>query len=479
MGFAHHCWISLFVLWILVLAFPISCLDVYSHERSLVVGESSKLRISPSLQVIESPGSKPGTSVLCERVHIHGLSRFKNLKKFSHSLKLTLKHSSLGLRRPNVEVCFHRNASLAIGMCSQSKWEKVDKNSWVRAMSPFDHKILDIRAAGSLSETIELSIEEGFFVYRVIFLIVGIIMLSVASPLSKSLAFYYTSSMAIGIILVILVVLFQGMKLLPTGRSNSIAIFMYSSVVGIGSFFLRYVPRLLHSVLEEIGISEDMYYPLGIFLVAFFILVGAWMGFWAVKQLVLTPDGLVDSSTSYFVTWSIRILAVFLILQSSLDPLLAVEALIFGIMLSSISRKIFRFKVWRRLLKKFVRTIKNIQMGSDVPNASLFGNSPDEYVLKAPDNRRYSRRSTLASSSLKDSDDFPSAFHATPERRKISKEAWEKFTRDSTEKAVGELVTSPDFSRWVGANAERITVTPNATRSSSKQRRKWWLLWLK
>ncbi|WCJ31438.1 hypothetical protein M5689_012933 [Euphorbia peplus] len=470
---SHHGMISMLMLWmILLLAFSVSSMDVSSsHERSLVVGESTKLLLSPSFRVVDSPGTKPGSSLLCQRVHVRGLSRFTNLKKFSHSLKLTLNTSTV----PKVAVCFHRNASLAIGMCSQGKWEKVDNNLWVQAMSPFDHKILDIRAPASLSQTLQLSVEEEFFLYRVIFLVIGIVFLSVASTWSKSLAFYYTSSMAIGIILVILVVLFQGMKLLPTGRSNSIAIFMYSSLIGIGSFLLRYVPRLLYSVLEELGISKDMYYPLGILLLGFVVLVGAWMGFWVAKKLVLTEDGSVDTSTSIFVAWSIRILAVFFILQSSLDPLLALEALILGIMLSVISKKVFRLKLWRRLLKRFVRSIKNIQMESDFPNASVFLNSHDEYVLRAP-----TRRATLASSSssLKESDIFPSAFHATPERRKISKEALEKFTRDSTEKALKELVNSPDFGKWASANVERISVAPKATNSSSKPRRKW-LLWFK
>lgn len=79
---------------------------------------------------------------------------------------------------------------------------------------------------------------------------------------------------------------------------------------------------------------------------------------------------------------------------------------------------------------------------------------------------------------LSDSDMYPSTFHSTPERREFSKASWEKFTRDSTQKAVKELVASPDFSQWVAANAERITVTPNSTSTSSQPlpRRKW-LLW--
>lgn len=59
-------------------------------------------------------------------------------------------------------LCFlFRNGSLGVGMCSPSRWEKVPKGLWVQSMSPFDHKILDIRATRSFSEVLEVSIEEG------------------------------------------------------------------------------------------------------------------------------------------------------------------------------------------------------------------------------------------------------------------------------------------------------------------------------
>lgn len=46
-------------------------------------------------------------------------------------------------------------------MCPQGQWEKVAKGSWVRSMSPFDHKLLDIRTVGSTLENFEVSAEEG------------------------------------------------------------------------------------------------------------------------------------------------------------------------------------------------------------------------------------------------------------------------------------------------------------------------------
>jgi hypothetical protein len=51
------------------------------------------------------------------------------------------------------------------------------------------------------------------------------------------------------------------MKLLPTGRKSSLAIFVYSSLVGMTTYFLHYLSGLLRSVLVEIGIAEDMHNP--------------------------------------------------------------------------------------------------------------------------------------------------------------------------------------------------------------------------
>lgn len=68
---------------------------------------------------------------------------------------------------------------------------------------------------------------------------------------------------------------------------------------------------------------------------------------------------------------------------------------------------------------------------------------------------------------------YLSSFHVTPERRKFSKQGWEKFTKDSTEKALEELVSSPGFGKWLYRNADRVSVSPNSGRA--EQQRKWFL----
>lgn len=49
-------------------------------------------------------------------------------------------------------------------MCPQGKWEKVSNGLWAKSMSPFNHKLLDIRMTSSSTQTLEVSIEEGIFV---------------------------------------------------------------------------------------------------------------------------------------------------------------------------------------------------------------------------------------------------------------------------------------------------------------------------
>lgn len=153
-----------------------------------VVGETGAIQVNPSLEVKGSPGLKPERTSLCERVRINGLQRFKHMDKYAHSLKLILNASTSSGKASNFDVCFHRlnslssiflllitilcmdslnvslicrNLSRAIGMCPPSRWEKVSKGSWVQTMSPFDHKVLDVRSISSAKVTLELSAVEG------------------------------------------------------------------------------------------------------------------------------------------------------------------------------------------------------------------------------------------------------------------------------------------------------------------------------
>ena len=80
-------------------------------------------------------------------------------------------------------------------------------------------------------------------------------------------------------------------------------------------------------------------------LLASVCLNGTWLDIWVDHKFIHYEDGIVDKSITLFITWFIRILATFLILHCSLDPLLAIGVLICGMMASSQLIKILKAHV--------------------------------------------------------------------------------------------------------------------------------------
>ncbi|EXB53385.1 hypothetical protein L484_016270 [Morus notabilis] len=423
MASAKQVLISTRLLFLLLLCLPFSSSTAPpSDQHSLVVAPSAKLQLSHGgVQVKTCPNSKPGISMVCERVRIYGLSRIQNLWKFSHSVKIKVSVTNSTGHLPKAGVCFHRNMSLGLGMCPKNKWENVSNGSWARSASPFGHKVLDIRAASSSLESFEVSIEEAQYV----------------------------------------------------------AIYQ----VGLVSFLFYYFPGIWHSILTEAGISEEMYYALVVFLVVFLILAGGWLAFWVVHKHIPTEDGSIDTSTSLFVAWSIRILSALLILQSSVDPMLATEALIFGMITSSILRSIFRLRRIRYIYRELRKSAKRKHKTAHLPGSSALEDPLDRIRSNEDFSFRTIPRSknfTMVPSSPADrgfsgsgsNQLYISSFHTTPEGRRFSKPEWEKFTRESTDNALEELASSPGFGKWLSQNADRITVTPPSS-SRAEQRSKW------
>ncbi len=57
------------------------------------------------------------------------------------------------------------------------------------------------------------------------------------------------------------------------------------------------------------------YWQVAIFVSVAIGLIGAWLGFWGVRKLVLSEDGRVDAGTATFVKWAIRIVGCVMLLQ--------------------------------------------------------------------------------------------------------------------------------------------------------------------
>ncbi|KAL1210331.1 hypothetical protein V5N11_006665 [Cardamine amara subsp. amara] len=302
--------------------------SLVSSDQLLVVGETGELLVTPSLQVKGSPRLNQDL----ERIHIRGFPRFQHIDKYSHSLKIIVNASSA----ENIHVCFHGNLSLAIGMCPQDQWEKISNGSWIKTMSLFDHRIIDIKIASASKITLQVSTVQEWFLYRIVFLVFGTVLLLWASTLSKSMAFYYITILIVGVVIFALLLLSQVEKHLQGGRS-----FWKLSLLALSYFILPYIPSDFQSMLKLMGCEPGFEEACLLTWLMFLHMLGVILGLYAINsRLLLTRDGSIDIRTSTFMSWSIWFFAAVLILQSSKDRLLAVGALCFLIITSPMLRRL-------------------------------------------------------------------------------------------------------------------------------------------
>ncbi|PKA45827.1 hypothetical protein AXF42_Ash018378 [Apostasia shenzhenica] len=422
---------------------------------------------------------------LNERIRVCGTSRL-NWKSYANSLYVLVKASEEMPHRHygNVGICIHRNASLGIGQCKDDDWRSLQKSEWKYVMSPYDTRFIDVKSRGQVSGSIIVSVEEEFQQWRWICLGAGFVLMLLAPIVSNWVPFYYSSSMALGVLLVILLILFQGMKLLPTGRKNILYLTLYGSVLGVGSYIAHYFSTIVNSILVSFGLSEEMHNPVSVFLLVGIVLAGAALGYWIVRKYVLSEDGTIDVGIAQFVKWAMRIIAVVLILQSSFDALLAVIALgvcwSFCSLISSLgwsspsalrkghlkSANLWQQKAWQA--SGITRHAEFLNRSANMVSGQPIWGSPSSFSrlsispMTGQTSSTPNRNSTSSMRNRAQSSDFYSSFHKTP-TTKFSKMEWEDFTRESTREALADWASTPEVSKWIANNAHRMRLANDSS----------------
>ncbi|XP_007029997.2 PREDICTED: uncharacterized protein LOC18599803 [Theobroma cacao] len=435
---------------------------------------------SPALDVTPTPlsghssvrGSKD--VLLCDRVQVSGQPRLK-LGSYASCFRVTLAPSVLIPERlhSKIQVCFHQNASLGLCKCENDDWKAVQKGIWHTVMSPYDDRYIDVKFIGEVSGSVTVAVEEDFQQWRLFFLALGFVLLLLAPFVSSWVPFYYSSSMAIGIFLVIIILLFQGMKLLPTGRKNIFYLTVYVPMLGAGSFLLHQLSALVNSILVNFGLSEEMHNPVAIFVLVGIILSGAALGYWIVRKFVISKDGSVDVGVAQFVKWAMRILATTFIFQSTLDTQLAMVAVAscsaICYLITSAKRNGHMHQPrsgygspWlhqsrqgtikhgrAEFFSRSPRMDSNRKVWNSPKTSPVWSNSPVKGVVSSP----------LGEAAI-DHQDYYSTFHKTRYRKKFTKQEWEDFSRESTRHALAQLAASPEFTDWMTEHAGRIKLLP-------------------
>ncbi|KAK9682233.1 hypothetical protein RND81_10G060100 [Saponaria officinalis] len=457
----------------LLISTTILCFSLDSSSHSIDL-DNPHLTIKP--KPLGSYSSKDDKDVIsCERVHVVPRSRLK-LESYASAIRLTVAPSVVIPEKlhSRIQICLHRNASIEMCQCEKDAWKSVHKGIWGSLISPYEGRYIDVKFVGDVTGSVTVTVEEEFQRWRLISLGFGLMLLLAAPVVSYWVPFYYSSSMAIGILLVVIILLFQGMKLLPTGRKSFFYLTIYGSLVGAGSFVLHHFSVLVNSILVNFGLAEEMHNPVSVLLVVFIGLAGAALGYWIVRRYVISDDGSVDVGIAQFVKWAMRIIATTFTLQSSADTLFAWATVTLCWMICSlITRLNWRYSgVWSRRWRKG---------GMMVPRhhrAEFFRKSPNSgpraKLLKSPNHTQgkalKSPNSTpswwgspvkgLTSSTnrrVNAEKEFYSTFHGMP-KRKMSKKEWDEFTQESTREAMVELTSSPEFTDWIIEHADRIQI---------------------
>ncbi|XP_066372067.1 uncharacterized protein [Miscanthus floridulus] len=424
---------------------------------------------SPEVSFVPSPLD----GQFCERVLLSGVPRL-HLDSYASQIrvKMNVSQSIPEKFHWKIEVCFHRNASMNLCQCETGEWQGFQDGMWTAVNSPYGNKYVDVKLADKKPARFTLSIQEEFQKWRLACLGIGFVLLFLSPIVSKWAPFYYSSSMALGILLVVLIVLFQGMKLLPMGRKSLFYLAIYGSVLGVGSYVVHYFSTLVSSILENFGLSEELYNPVSIFLLVAIVFTGAGFGYWMVRRFILSKDGSVDAGIAQFVKWAMRVVATLFIMQSTLDPLLALVALAFSWWLCSLlTAKKVQKTVTQKQKQSKVLSQQMLTQGSPKspkiqflsPSKTGFGRTTSRSSATQFGQSNLANGGLICSALTKrvvpneDDEDHYSTFHNI-QPRKYSKEEWEDFTQKSTRKALAECTATPEFAQWVVDNAHRLQV---------------------
>ncbi|KAI7990843.1 hypothetical protein LOK49_LG12G02196 [Camellia lanceoleosa] len=431
------------------LSFLLSILSCSSDDPTFkgIDLENPVIDVTPSPltgYTLSSHGSKD--VLLCERVQVVGQSRLE-LGSYASAYQVKLVPSAVIPERLHnkIQICFHQNASRGLCQCETDEWKTVHKELWSSVMSPYEDRYVDVKFVDKIAGYVTVIVDKEFQRWRLFCLAFGFVLLLLAPVVSSWVPFYYSSSMAVGVFLVIIILLFQGMKLLPTGRKNVFYLTLYGSVLGAGSFLLHHFSMLVNSILVSFGLSEEMRNPVSIFVLLGILVAGAALGYWMVRKFVIAEDGSVDVGVAQFVKWAMRVIAATFIFQSTLDTPLAMGALASCL---SICFLITSFK-WNGPDRSGMVASRGTLWNSP-RRSSGWSDSPVKGMI-SPTTGRVTRNQQ----------DYYSTFHRTPNRKKFSKKEWETFTQESTRHAMAELASSPKFTDWIIKHADRIQLLPD------------------
>ncbi|GJP44213.1 hypothetical protein CLOM_g3597 [Closterium sp. NIES-68] len=465
------------------------------------------------------PAGDATPSVYIARTRLPARSRVGGLSRGFHILRVTATIPAAISPRPmftgsgpsKFEFCVHWNATEPLGECPRGAWRAADrKGRWVVLRSPFEGAFVDVKreGGGGGDQDISMSIDEDLEVHRAVFFVLGFFLMLLAGHLSSMVAFYYGGGMTLGVLLVVIVILYQ---------------------MGFIGVIVTYVTGAIKTVMEPLGLGDDVISPVVVFVLVLVALIGAALGFWVVRKFILSPTGELDPPTVSFVKWGLRIIAATLLIMSSADAIIATSLLLLSIsttlLLHLLSPRALSLLspsatptatpttsfIARAFPWKGEHAAEQERGGGGVfhtpgkavgsPEMYVGGGAEGELAFSPPGQfgtppqgpamggqgyvtparsgaggLPYVRtgtpfpggpgtpRSPLPASSPLLRTVCASSFHRTPHRRHLTPAQAAAISHECTQEALQDLAYSPGFGQWVLRNFDRIAITPRALR---------------
>nr|BAJ89231.1 predicted protein [Hordeum vulgare subsp. vulgare] len=161
------------------------------------------------LEVTFAPSSMGG--IFCERIRISKIPRWQ-FQSYANQIhvRMNVSHSLPEKFHWKIQIYFHGNVSTGLCQCEMGEWQALHDGTWNAVKSPYNSRYVDVKLAHKKSVVFSLSIQEELHKWRLACLGIRFVLLFLSPIVSKWAPFYYGSSMALGILLVVLTVIFQG-----------------------------------------------------------------------------------------------------------------------------------------------------------------------------------------------------------------------------------------------------------------------------
>ncbi|CAI5484007.1 unnamed protein product [Closterium sp. Yama58-4] len=478
-----------------------------------------------SVDVSDPVAAGDGAASVCiARTRLPARPRLRGVSRGFHVLRVTATIPAAGMPRsafasgPKFEFCVHWNASQPRGECPRGAWRAMDRKwRWVVLRSPFEGAFIDVKREGGVTggHDVSIKVDEDLEPHRAVFFVLGFLLMLLAGHLSSMVAFYYGGGMTLGVLLVVIVILYQlyggflsrrghdagraacgDRHSLPgviityvTGAVKTVMephlthdpALLPSTVpallpptrfnqMGFIGVIITYVTGAVKTVMEPLGLGDDVISPVVVFVLVLVVLIGAALGFWVVRKFILSPTGELDPPTVSFVEWGLRIIAATLLIMSSADAIIATE-------------QAAEQEGEMGGMGGVGGAFSPPQQYGTPPQGPMGGVGGEQgYVTpsRGVKGSPYARMGTpfqgppgtpctpLPSSPLARAV-CPSSFHRTPHRRHLTPAQAAAISHECTQAALQELAYSPGFGQWVLHNFDRIAITPRILREERSE----------